>query len=144
MTHVEYEICDNQGRLYEYMAHAGYDIQIFSDLYLGSDFCRRAFDTTYSRFQYADEPECLDFLMPEIGERCTRTISGTMFSPDVAKWIGFAYRHLYIATGIPSTELKELVPFSSMCRYYPGLHTVDEEMAIDIICKDHGLKRRIS
>ena len=27
-----------------------------------------------------------------------------------------------------------------MCKYYPGLHTIDEEQAIDIICEDHNLK----
>ena len=142
MNHIDYEICDNQGRIYEYMARVGYDMQIFSDLYLGSDFCKRAFDTTYSRFQYADEMECLDFLMPEIGERCLYMDKDIMFSPDVAKWIGFTYRQLYIATGIASAKLKNLVPFLSMCNYYPGLHTVDEDVAAEIICKDHGLQFR--
>ena len=27
-----------------------------------------------------------------------------------------------------------------MCGYYLGLHTVDEEIAIDIVCENYGLK----
>ena len=80
----------------------------------------------------------MDFILPEIGEQLvsveTPTISG-----EVAYWIGFVYRALYIRTEIPSKELVEKVPLSAMYRYYPGLHTVEENMQIDIICEDYGL-----
>ena len=51
------------------------------------------------------------------------------------------YRQLYIETEIPSAELVEKADFATMCRYYPGLHTIDEEMATDIICENKGLKK---
>lgn len=149
LSGVDYEICKTQGNVYEYLAKNGYDMELFSLLYLQSDFCRRAFDTNYSRFQLADELECLDFIVPELKERypefCENITEDyvkvkevdTCFSPDVAYWIGFTYRQLYIETGITSKELSERLPFDAMCRYYPGLHTVDEEMATDIICKDY-------
>ncbi len=141
LTNVEYIICRNQGELYRYIARHGYDLKAFSDAYLTSDFCRRAFDTTYSRFQFADEEECLDFIWPEIGE-VPSLPDGQCFEPDVAFWIGFVYRQLYIKTGVCSRELLRKLPFEKMCGYYPGLHTIDEDMAIDIICKDFALPRR--
>lgn len=61
------------------------------------------------------------------------------FDPDVVQWIGFTYRMLYIETKIPSAELCNIVSFDAMCGYYPGLHTLDEEMAIDIICENFNL-----
>lgn len=140
ISETEYIICKVQGSIYEYQAKKGYDIAVFSELYLKSDFCKRAFDTIYSRFQWADAEECLDFIIPEIGDKCKKLKSNEEFSPDVAFWIGFTYRHLYIRTEIPSEELVQIIPFDSMLRYYPGLHTIDEESAIDIICKDRNIQ----
>lgn len=173
MDGVEYEICNTQGNLYEFIAKKGFDIERFSGLYLQSDFCRRAFDTIYSRFQLADELECMDFIVPELKGKFPEFDDGCItedydripenakpqgallamgpkdplhkpescFSPDAAYWIGFTYRQLYIETGTSSRELSERLPFDAMCRYYPGLHTVDEEMAVSIICEDYGFVR---
>lgn len=138
ITAVDYDICKTQGSIYKQMAWDGYDMKEFSNLYLHSDFCERAFDTIYSRFQIADRLECLDFIMPEISP-VPKNKNG-YFDVDVAYWIGFFYRQLYIETKVPSKELADLISFETMCGYYPGLHTVDEEMAIDIVCENYGLK----
>ena len=138
ITDVDYIICRNQGNIYKQMAKDGYDVKEFSDLYLHSEFCERAFDTIYSRFQMADRLECLDFILPEIAP-VPKNKDG-YFDEDVAYWIGFFYRQLYVETKVPSKELADLISFETMCRYYPGLHTVDEEMAIDIVCENFGLK----
>ncbi len=135
---VEYAICMNQGRLYRHIAQNGYDVERFSNAYLSSDFCRRAFDTTYSRFQMADVLECMDFIEPEIKEEIVPYREG-FFDEDVAAWIGFTYRHLYMETEIPSKMLTGKISFSSMCAYYPGLHTIDFNEALDIIRKDYSL-----
>lgn len=136
----EYGICQNQARLYEYVARKGFDMEWFSEEYLRSSFCKRAFDTVYSRFQTADEQECLDFIIPEL-KTIKMLDKEYMLDPDVAYWIGFTYRQLYIETEVPSSKLVEKVDFTTMCRYYPGLHTVDEEMATDIICENKGFKK---
>lgn len=136
----EYGICQNQARLYEYVAHKGVDIEWFSENYLRSSFCKRAFDTIYSRFQTADEQECLDFIWPELGS-IKYMERDMMFDPDIAYWIGFTYRQLYIETNISSSELVEKIDFATMFRYYPGLHTIDEEMATDIICENKGFEK---
>lgn len=37
--------CETQQSIYESMAVQGYDMKVFSDAFLSSDFCRRAWDT---------------------------------------------------------------------------------------------------
>ena len=138
---VELKICQNQGRLYRFVANLGYNMKDFSNAYLASDFCKRAMDTTYSRFQLHDEQEILDFLMPEIQEKCSRMNENEMFNPEVAYWIGFTYRQLYYETELLSKDLAKQFQFSDICATYGGLHTVDEEMATDILCENRGIKK---
>jgi len=135
---VELSICQNQGRLYEFAANAGYDLECFSNAYLQSNFCKRAMDTVYSRFQLHDEQEILDFLLPEIKSKCL-VVEQKKFNPDTAYWIGFTYRQLYYETGRTSKELAELFLFSDLCKSYSGLHTVDEEMATVILCNNRNI-----
>ena len=137
-TSVHYEISNTQGEMYKRMAQLGYDIEDFSDVYLQSEFCKRAFDTDWSYYQLLSGRECLDALFYDTP--MTKKRESGYFDEDVAYWIGFTYRLLYIETKVPSSELVNIVTFESMCKYYPGLHTIDEEQAIDIICEDHNLK----
>ena len=108
----------------------------FSDNYLKSDFCMRAMDSSYSRFQLADEEECWDFIAPEIEKDCKKLDEGAMFDPAVAFWIGFMYRYICRQTGIRSNVLRKYVSYPVMCQYYPGLHTIDEDNAVEIVKKD--------
>ena len=87
ITAVDYDICKTQGSIYRQMAWDSYDMKEFSNLYLHSNFCERAFDTIYSRFQIADRLECLDFIMQEISP-VPKNKDG-YFDEDVAYWIGF-------------------------------------------------------
>ena len=57
MGGIDYDICMTQSRIYKYIAQCGYDVNRFSDAFLMSDFCRRAFDTIYSRFQELSKPQ---------------------------------------------------------------------------------------
>lgn len=140
MDDIIYSICDTQQRIYRYMAENSYNMKVFSDAYLNSDFCSRAMDTIYSRFQMHDELESYDFYMPEI-EKQLVVYMDKMDDPDMSAWIGFTYRHLFFATSIRSAELVEIIPYETMCNYYPGLHTVDEDNALDIICHDFHLEK---
>lgn len=137
-TSVHYEISNTQGEMYRRMAHLGYDMEDFSNAYLKSDFCKRAFDTDWSYYQLLGGRECLEALFLDIP--ITKKNSFDYFNEDVAYWIGFTYRLLYIETKIPSSELMQIITFDSMCKYYPGLHTIDEEQAIDLICEDFNLE----
>lgn len=124
-------ICETQARIYELAADTGYDMKAFSDAYLASSFCERAMDTVYSRFQFADAEECFDFLIPEIGERVPK--GSGYFDPAVAHWIGYTYRQMAFELQMGSRELSKRLSFELMCQYYPGLHTIDEEMSAEII-----------
>ena len=143
MTHntIKSDICETQGDLYKYMAEQGCDMEAFSDAYLSSSFCSRAMDTIYSRFQLEHPLEILDFLMPEIKDFCPLVPEDKQCPADVAYWIGFTYRQLYLETDVLSAELAKKVPYDALFVSYVGLHTVDEEMATDIICKNHGLTK---
>ena len=66
MKGVDYSICKTQQEIYREMALLGYDMEVFSNIYLSSDFVRRTMDTLYSRFQIEFFEECADFFMPEI------------------------------------------------------------------------------
>ena len=138
LTGVDYDICMTQSRIYRYAAQKGFDMKRFSEAFLCSDFCKRAFDTIYSRFQVADVLECMDFVEPEIEKDMGPSEDG-FFDEDVAAWIGFTYRQLYMETGICSADLSKKVGFEVMCGYYPGLHTIAVEEASQIICRNHSL-----
>lgn len=142
ITGINYDICMTQSRIYRYVAQCRYDIKRFSDAFLTSDFCRRAFDTLYSRFQLEDVFECMDFIVPEIQSDLVKA-SGLVFDEDVAAWIGFIYRQLYIETEVKSSRLVAVVKFQTLCNYYAGLHTVDLEDATDIICRDFRMEKAV-
>ena len=82
------------------------------------------------------ELECLDFIMPEIQDKVHKLENNMYFSKYIAEWIGFMYRYLYIYSGIKSYELKSDIPFDLMCKYYPGMHTIDEESAAEIMIEN--------
>ena len=137
MDAINYDICMTQARLYRYIADDNKDVREFSDKYLNSDFCRRAMDCIYSRFQLETPLECLDFIYPEIGEISFKDNCDS----DIAAWIGFTYRQLSFDTGLSSRELVNIIPFDTMANYYMGMHTVDEDMATDIICKNLNINK---
>lgn len=134
MTEVEYDICETQMRIYEYYAKHKYDMKIFSNEYLSCDFCKRAMDTKYSRFQLEDVGECSDFFLPEIEDKLL--IKNDIDIPiDIVGWIGFTYRQLYFETKILSKNLCQIVTFDDMIKLYPGMHTIDENDAGERIVK---------
>lgn len=131
---IEYSICRTQGDLYEWAAQAKLIFPDFSDLYMNSDFCRRSMDTSYSRFQLREPGEHMEFLEMEIPDICNHKYLGNeQFHEDVAYWIGFMYRYIWFGTKLPSREIVSKYPFAKMCNWYPGLHTLDEEDAYNII-----------
>ncbi len=138
---VNYLICETQGEIFEYAASKGYDMIEFSRAFMASHFCERAFDTPYSRFQVDDAEESWQFLYPEIKDTIDnhRLPDDAVFDGNVAHWIGFTYRQIFIETGVPSKDIAKKLPFEAMVASYPGLHTLDEEDATDRLCKSVGI-----
>lgn len=136
MTKVQEIICETQGEIFRCASEMGLDMDFFVPKYMDSRFCERCMDTIYSPFQMADAEECLDFIQPEIK---APQLAEVRYDPNVMEWVGYTYRHLYFALEKSSREIAERVPFLSMLAYYPGLHTVDEDMAVEIINEDKFL-----
>ena len=137
VDNIGYMICQTQGEIYQYSSKI-YHMERFSEVYMKSDFCKRAMDAEYSRFQLSDAEECMDFIVPENKELANFELHGmdfiqSMTEPDVAYWIGFMYRYLALSTGISSEKLADLFPFIKMAAMYPGFHTIDEEQAVEIM-----------
>ena len=127
-------IAETQGMIYEMAADQDWDLGYFSAEYLKSDFCERAMDTIYSRFQFADAGECMDHITPEIPFKGYD--DGLHFDPDVAYWIGSIYRYICFHSGYSSRYLADLLPFESMCARYEGFHTLDDIEATERICSE--------
>lgn len=134
MDKIDYKICKTQGKIFGYAAKHGYVSKVFSDEYLRSDFCERAFDTIYSRFQFEFPSECMDFILPEIGSRLVMTTEKQDI--DLAETVGRLYRCLYFASGKPSRELADLVPFDVMVQYVNLSFMEGEDVAIAQLCED--------
>lgn len=131
---IDYDICCTVGRIYVLANNTGYKMKEFSDMFLSSDFCKRAFDTIYSVFQLEDEYMSMDYLLKEISPPMEN--KDIMLKEDIAFWIGFIYRYIYIQTLIPSNELVKKIPYDYLLSKSYGLLTLDEEEACEIICKD--------
>lgn len=74
--------------------NTGYKMKEFSNMFLASDFCKRAFDTTYSVFQLEDEYMSMNYLLKEVNP--SMEDKDIMLTEDVAFFIGFIYRYIYI------------------------------------------------
>ena len=131
--------CRNQQEFFELMTQRGIDMYTFIPDFLNSDFCNRELDADYSVFQWADAEDWLDFLQNEISLTPNPLIKEKI-PPKIAGWIGFTYRQIQINTKKNSKEIIRKVPLQNLLNAYAGLHTVDEEMAYEIIEKDFSLQ----
>lgn len=138
MTHIQDIICETQGEIFRCANEMKLDMDSFAPQYMKSRFCEKSMDTIYSPFQMADAEECLDFILAEIN---VPKLNNIKYDSSATEWVGYTYRHLYFALGKSSKEIVNNVSFISMLVYYPGLHTVDEDMAIEIINEDKFMRR---
>ncbi len=134
---IQMVICETQGDIFQCANELGYDMNKFVPAYMKSRFCERSMDIAYSPFQMADPEKCLDFILPEIN---VPKLPEPQYNPDALWWIGFIYRLLYFELKKSSKEIIDKVPFRAMLIYYPGLYTVDEYMAVEIINEDKFLR----
>lgn len=138
---MDYAICRTQEDIYKYMVQEGYDIKVFSEAYLSCDFCRRAMDTIYSRFQMEFPNECADFFMPEIESLLVKANGENKFA-ECAGDIGFMYRLLYIETSVPSAELAKRVPFDKIALMVPSFSRYGYKKMADGIIEAFDLPRK--
>ena len=112
----------------------------FSSDFLNSKFCNNSLDKPYSVDQFADIFNWLEFLAQE-DVRFFITGENTL-PKEVAGWLGFTYRQLHFETGLPSKQLCEIIPIERLVLSYEGLHTVDEDMASEILIENFIQNRK--
>ena len=133
MNEMQHRICRTQAMLFEWAADNKYSFPEFADIYLSSDFCARNMDTVYSTFQLREPLEHMDFIRMEC-PNIDNLISDRNYSGAIAYFAGYIYRALYYNTGLPSYNLIRKYPYNEKIPlWYPGLHTVDYDMATDMI-----------
>lgn len=136
LSRVEEIICETQGEIFQCANEMKLDMNIFIPKYMKSEFCKRNMDTIYSHFQMTFPEDSLYFILQEID---VPILNEVQYNSTVMEWIGYIYRHLYYALKKDSNVIIDKVPFECMLAYFPGLHTVDENMAVDIIFEDKFL-----
>lgn len=137
-TEIDRIISRNQGALFEYAAKQGYDMKKFVVQWMKSKVCKNYMDVSYSCLQFREPEEFMDYLEMD-GEKfeiADLFHDGKIFDPATAFWMGRAYRMLFIKSGIKSKELVDIIPLERMLQYYPGMHTIEEENATEIMCED--------
>ena len=133
-TEIMYDICQQQGKIWEIAASKGLDMEKFSKVYLSSSFCKN-FDKCWSLYHNMNPYEAFEEFMSEnnVSERSDKLY----YDVDVSYFAGFMYRLTAFKTHKKSTEIEKYLDFSELMRRYPGLHTVSEEEAVDEILDSH-------
>lgn len=118
MNTIDNRICRTQGQFYSYMAKKKYDMNVFSDVFMHSDFCKRHFDTVYSPYQTEFPKAIYELCMPEIETLLVRKTYMLENDRCFSESVGFIYRRLYQETNISSAELAELIPYNEILNYF--------------------------
>lgn len=142
MKEFDYSICKTQGSIYQYMADNNYDVEVFSNAYLQSDFCNDRMDSVYSRFHNEFPNECADFFIPEIGHKLEKCTTSNAVVQAYAWEIGFMYRKVYIETSIPSKELVKLIPCKELLKYASTMQHYGEDETLESIVKSYNLAKK--
>ena len=143
MENVNWQICNTQGNIFrEYaLLMNPKAFREFVRFYMESDFCNREMDSNYSWFHLQPPGQSMDFIDKEIPLKTKKDWTYTtkyIYSPDIAWWIGFTYRHLALVTKLQSREIVKLIPMDVLEISYAGLHTIDDEQAVEILAARIG------
>ena len=127
------QLCDIQGRLFQLALKNGYDCPSFIKAFMNSRTAA-ALDDTYDRLQWAGEEYILDELNDEVHGLKT---AGTIYTNEVMYWTGYTYRYWHYYTGENSREIYRTADEKIMKECWLGFHTLDVEMAIDVLKEIH-------
>ena len=142
MKRVMWQICNTQGDIFEHYASlmSSAEFNKFVKFYLESDFCAQEMDASYSWLHLQPALQSADFIDMEIKKKhFVFQKEKKTYNLDVAWWLGFTYRHLALKTKMKSKDLMQKVKMNSLVAAYPGLSTLDDDMAAEIICEEFRL-----
>lgn len=127
------QLCDIQGRLFEFALKNGYDCLLFIDAFMNSK-AAAALDDIYDRLQWAGEEYILEELEDEVGGLQK---AGTSYALEVMYWTGYTYRYWHYYTNEYSREIYKIADAKIMNECWPGFHSLDVRMAIDDLRELH-------
>ena len=141
ITADDYEICETQGKIFEYAVSNNYNLKVFAEKYMQSKFCNNEMDSVYSRFHFAYYKEAVWTFFPEI-EESLELSNGVNEDGVFAEDIGFMYRLLHILSSVPSKALFHRVPFEYIIKEsYNFQHYGFENCAYEIM-EEYSLPNR--
>lgn len=121
------QLCDIQGRLFMYSLKQGCASASFVEAFMCGETAA-ALDRPYDRSQWMGE----EYLFEEIDDAAGGLPKvGDMLPEEAMHWMGYTYRYWHFYTGESSREIYGTTDANAMALGYPGLHTLDVEVAID-------------
>ena len=131
------QLCDIQGRLFELAGRQGLDSEPFLATFMNSPTAAH-YDLPYDAAQWRGEEYLLAEVADEAGpEALPKT--GAVFPNEVLYWAGYLYRHWHFLTGESSAEIYAQADAATMLHGYAGLHTIDNDLAVEDLKEWHRL-----
>ncbi len=131
-------LCEQQRDYFAYIYKKLVNMETYINNFMYSDFCNRNLDPEYSVYQCMDIYNWEEFLEQEFFLR-PEPFKKQYISDEIAGWLGYMYRYIQRVTKLSSRSIVDAVPVNRLAVAYPALHTIDEDLAVDIIKKDFGI-----
>ena len=128
----ERQLCDIQGRLFEYSLKKGLDSADFIEKFMNSGTCG-FLDLPYDRLQWAGE----EYIMEELMDETAVEACGERFANEELYWAGYIYRYWHYMTGESGREIYAQAKARRMKECYLGLHSMDAAMAVEDLMEIH-------
>ena len=99
-----YDIAKTQGEVFEYAYQQNYDMSIFIQKYMNSEFCNTEMDSECSYFHFKNAEMCLPYVIKE--SDCPKSEKNKDCDYN---FIGMIYRYLVFLTEKPSKEIFKII-----------------------------------
>lgn len=127
------QLCDIQGRLFEFALKNDYDCPQFIETFMNSQ-AAVSLDDTYDRLQWAGE----EYILEELEDEAKGLKkAGTIYDREVMYWAGYVYRYWHYYTNETSREIYQIADAKTMNDCWLGFHTLDVELAIEDLKEIH-------
>ena len=119
-----------QGALFEMSGREGYDSETFIRVFMHSGIAE-GLDSDFDYSQWAGKEYLMERMQKEYPEGFSE--QGTVFDSETLYWAGYLYRYWHFYTGESSKEIYRQADAETINTMYYGYHTLDIEMAIDLL-----------
>lgn len=120
------EVAENQGRLFELACYKGYNMEEFTQKFMGGIF--------RYKLDYRDAIKCnmfFDDILEELLRNEQFTFGGPKLSPEICCWVGEFYSILRDTMGLESKDIIQILPFAKLYNMARTLHDIDIDLAVE-------------